>query len=132
MESFRRNVEAQGGDPRVCDEPENILPLVRESFKVESPRSGFITKVNTAEIGHAIAAIGGGRVRIDDTIDPSVGFMAEARIGDQTGSDTLLGTVYGRDESEAREAVKRIQAAYEIGDQPPTELPHLIREVINE
>ncbi len=132
MESFRRNVEAQGGDPRVCDEPENILPLVKESFKVESPRSGFITKVNTAEIGHAIAAIGGGRVRIDDTIDPSVGFMAEARIGDQTGSDTLLGTVYGRDESKAREAVKRIQAAYEIGDQPPTELPHLIREVINE
>ena len=132
MESFRRNVEAQGGDPRVCDEPENILPLVKESFKVESPRSGFITKVNTAEIGHAIAAIGGGRVRIDDTIDPSVGFMAEARIGDQTGSDTLLGTVYGREESKAREAVKRIQAAYEIGDQPPTELPHLIKEVINE
>ncbi len=132
MESFRRNVEAQGGDPRVCDEPENILPLVKESFKVESPRSGFITKVNTAEIGHAIAAIGGGRVRIDDTIDPSVGFMAEARIGDQTGSDTLLGTVYGREESKAREAVKRIQAAYEIWDQPPTELPHLIREVINE
>ena len=132
MECFRKNVEAQGGDPRVCDEPDNILPLVKESFKVESPRSGFITKVNTAEIGHAIAAIGGGRVRIDDTIDPSVGFMAEARIGDQVGSDKLLGTVYGRDESKAREAVQRIQAAYEIGDQPPTELPHLIREVINE
>ena len=132
MESFRRNVEAQGGDPRVCDDPENILPLVKESFKVESPRPGFITKVNTAEIGHAIAAIGGGRVRIDDAIDASVGFMAEARIGDQTGSDTLLGTVYGRDESKARAAVKRIQAAYEIGDQPPKELPHLIREVINE
>jgi len=132
MECFRKNVEAQGGDPRVCDEPENILPLVKESFKVESPRSGFITKVNTAEIGHAIAAIGGGRVRIDDTIDPSVGFMAEARIGDQVGADMLLGTVYGRDESKAREAVQRIQSAYEIGDQPPTELPHLIREVINE
>ena len=132
MESFRRNVEAQGGDPRVCDDPENILPLVKESFKVESPRPGFITKVNTAEIGHAIAAIGGGRVRIDDAIDPSVGFMAEARIGDQTVSDTLLGTVYGSEESKAREAVKRIQAAYEIEDQPPKELPHLIREVINE
>src|SRR2546421_123871 len=132
MECFRKNVEAQGGDPRVCDEPENILPLVKLSFKVESPRSGFVTKVNTTEIGHANAAIGGGRVRIDDTIDPSVGFMADTRIGDQVGSDSLLGTVYGRDESRAREAVQRIQSAYEIGDQPPTELPHLIREVINE
>jgi pyrimidine-nucleoside phosphorylase len=132
LECFRRNVEAQGGDPRVCDEPEKILPLVRESFKVESPRSGFITKVNTTEIGHAIAAIGGGRVRIDDTIDPSVGFIVEARIGDRISSDELLGTVYCRDESKAREAVQRIQAAYEIGDQPPTEIPQLMREVINE
>jgi pyrimidine-nucleoside phosphorylase len=132
LDCFRKNVEAQGGDPRVCDDPEKILPLVTESFKVESPRSGFITKVNTTEIGHAIAAIGGGRVRIDDTIDPSVGFIAEARIGDQIRSDELLGTVYCRDESKAREAVQRIQAAYEVGDQPPTEIPQLMREVINE
>jgi pyrimidine-nucleoside phosphorylase len=132
LDCFRKNVEAQGGDPRVCDDPEKILPLVTESFKVESPRSGFITKVNTTEIGHAIAAIGGGRVRIDDTIDPSVGFIAEARIGDQISSDELLGTVYCRDESKAREAVQRIQAAYEVGDQPPTEIPQLMREVINE
>ena len=132
MECLRKNVEAQGGDPRVCDDPDKILPLVKESFKVESPRSGFITKVNTTEIGHAIAAIGGGRVRIDDTIDPSVGFIAEARIGDRISADKLLGTVYCRDESKALEAVQRIQAAYDIGDQPPTEIPQLMREVINE
>ena len=132
LECFRQNVAAQGGDPRVCDDPEKILPLVRESFKVESPRSGFVTKVNTTEIGHAIAAIGGGRVRIDDTIEPSVGFLAEATIGDELGSQRLLGTVYCRDESKAREAVERIQAAYEISDRPPTEIPQLMREVINE
>jgi pyrimidine-nucleoside phosphorylase len=132
MECFRKNVEAQGGDPRVCDDPVGILPLVSESFKVESTRSGFVIKVNTTEIGHAIAAIGGGRVRIDDSIDPSVGFIAEATIGDQISSDQPLGTVYCRDESKAREAVQRIQAAYEIGDQPPTEIPRLMREVINE
>jgi len=132
MECFRKNIEAQSGDPRVCDDPDKILPLVKDSFKVESPRSGFITKVNTTEIGHAIAAIGGGRVRIDDTIDPSVGFIAEARIGDRISADKLLGTVYCRDGSKALEAVQRIQAAYEIGDQPPTELPQLMREVINE
>lgn len=132
LECFRKNVEAQGGEPRVCDDPARFLPLVTESFKVESPRSGFITKVNTAEIGHAIAAIGGGRVRIDDTIDPSVGFVAAIKIGDRLGEDKLLGTIYSRDESKAREAAQRIQAAYEVGDQPPTELPLLMREVINE
>jgi pyrimidine-nucleoside phosphorylase len=132
LECFRRNVEAQGGDARVCDEPARFLPLVTESFKVESSRSGFITKVNTAEIGHAIAAIGGGRVRIDDTIDPTVGFVVAVKIGDRLGEDKLLGTIYSRDEPKAQEAAQRIEAAYEVDDQPPTALPLLMREVINE
>jgi pyrimidine-nucleoside phosphorylase len=132
LECFRRNVKAQGGEPGVCDDPARFLPLVAGSFKVESPRSGFVTKINTAEIGHAIAAIGGGRVRIDDAIDPSVGFIAELRIGDRLGAGETLGTVYCRDESKAKEAAQRIQTAYEIDDQPPTEIPQLMREVIDE
>jgi pyrimidine-nucleoside phosphorylase/thymidine phosphorylase len=132
LECFRQNVAAQGGEPRVCDDPVAFLPLVTESFKVESPRSGFVTSVKTAEIGHAIAAIGGGRVRIDDAIDPAVGFIAEARIGDQIDDGANIGTVYCRDDSKGREAAQRIQTAYEIGDQSPTEIPQLLREVINE
>lgn len=132
LECFRQNVAAQGGDPRVCDDPAGFLPLVKESFKVESPRSGFVARIDTAEIGHAIAAIGGGRVRIDDAIDPAVGFMAESRIGDRLGAGATLGVVYGRDESSANEACQRIQAAYEISDHSPTEIPQLLREVINQ
>jgi pyrimidine-nucleoside phosphorylase len=132
LECFRQNIEAQGGEPRVCDDPAGFLPLAAESFKVESPRSGFVIKVNTAEIGHAIASIGGGRVRIDDTIDPTVGFIAEVRIGDRVSESAALGTVYCRDETKAREAAERIQAAYQIGDQSPSDIPLLMREVINE
>jgi pyrimidine-nucleoside phosphorylase len=132
LEYFRQNVAAQGGEPRVCDDPAGFLPLVTEAFKVESPRSGFVTKVNTSEIGHAIASIGGGRVRIDDTIDPTVGFIAQARIGDALDEGAAIGIVYCRDRSSAEEAGKRIQAAYEIGEQSPREIPQLFREVINE
>ncbi len=131
LESFRHNVMAQGGDARVCDEPAKFLPLVTESFKVESPRSGFVTRVSTADIGHAIAAIGGGRVRIDDEIDPSVGFIADVKIGDRINAGDSIGTVYCRDVAKATEAVNVIQAAYELGDAPSDELL-LVKEVINE
>src|SRR5262249_35559831 len=40
LECFRRNVETQGGDPRVCDQPARVLPLTDKCVKVESPRSG--------------------------------------------------------------------------------------------
>ena len=132
LECLRSNIEAQGGDPRVCDKPGEFLPLVKESVKVESPRSGFITTIDTTEIGHAIAAIGGGRVRIEDTVDPTVGFTSEVKLGDQVRAGEAIGTVYCADAEAATEAARRIQVSYHIGDQPIAEPPKLVKEIINE
>jgi thymidine phosphorylase len=129
---LRRNIEAQGGEPRVCDDPAGFLPLVRESVKVESPRSGYIISVDTTEIGHAIAAIGGGRVRIEDTIDPTVGFIAELKLGDQVRGGEPLGVVYCADDAAAKEAAARIRAAYHLSDEPPLKVEQLVKEIVNE
>ena len=130
LDCFRRNVEGQGGDPRVCDDPARILPLTDRAVKVESPRSGFVVKVNTEEIGHAIAEAGGGRVRIEDQIDLKVGFLGEVKIGDELRVGDPIGAVFCEDTNLGEQASKRIQAAYEIADGPPAELPVLIKEVI--
>ena len=129
---MRQNIAAQGGEPRVCDQPDSFLPLVRETVKVESPRSGYITSVDTTEIGHAIAAIGGGRVRIEDTIDPTVGYISELKLGDQVKGGDTLGVVYCADGAAAKEAAQRIQAAYRMGDEPPAEVQKLVKEIVNE
>ncbi|HEX6715496.1 MAG TPA: thymidine phosphorylase [Pyrinomonadaceae bacterium] len=132
LECLRSNIAAQGGDPRVCDAPGSFLPLVRETVKVESPRSGFITRVNTSEIGHAIAAIGGGRVRIEDTVDPTVGFTSELKLGDEIRAGEIIGIVYCADADAAAEAARRIQAAYQIGEAAMNEAPRLVKEIVNE
>lgn len=131
LECFRRNVEAQGGDPRVCDDPGQILPLTEKTIKVESPRSGFVVRVDTGEIGHAIAEAGGGRVRIEDKIDVEVGFVGEVKIGDQLRAGDLIGAVFCGDTKRGELASRRIQAAFEVAEQPPAELPALIKEVID-
>jgi pyrimidine-nucleoside phosphorylase len=130
LECFRKNVEAQGGDPSVCDDPARILPLTEKAYRVESPRSGFVVKVEAGEVGHAIAEAGGGRVRMEDRIDPTVGFVSDAKIGDELRAGDQIGLVYCEAQDRGQRAVARIQAAYEIGDAPPTELPRLIKEVI--
>jgi len=132
LECLRKNILAQGGDPRVCDAPGDFLPLVSDSVKVESPRSGYIRNVDTTEIGHTIASIGGGRVRIEDVIDPTVGFIAECKIGDQVNKGDVIGVVYCADAAKAQEAVSRIQASYEIDNEPVGERLKLVKEVINE
>ncbi|HEV2761465.1 MAG TPA: thymidine phosphorylase [Pyrinomonadaceae bacterium] len=131
LECFRRNVEAQGGDPRVCDEPERLLDLKLREVRVESPRRGFVAAVDAAEVGRAVASVGGGRVKVTDAVDPHVGFLCEARVGDEVREGDALGLLYCRDEAQAREAQARVLAAYEVADEPPPPSGELIKEVIN-
>ena len=108
-----------------------ILPLTHDSVKVESAHSGFVVRVNTEEVGHAVAEAGGGRVRIEDEIDPTVGFLSEVKIGSEVGSGDAIGLLYCSDQDRAQRAVARIQAAYVIEDERPSKLPELIKEVID-
>jgi pyrimidine-nucleoside phosphorylase/thymidine phosphorylase len=131
LERFRRNVEAQGGDARVCDEPARLLQTsTLRAVKVESARAGFVTQIEAAEIGYAISAIGGGRTRVEDEIDHQIGFVADVKHGDQLAQGDALGTLYCRDETQAATAGARIKAAYTVADGPPLEPLKLIKEFI--
>lgn len=132
LERFRLSVEAQGGEVRVCDEPSRLSDLTLAEVRVESPRTGFITEIETAEVGRAVASIGGGRLRMEDEIDPGVGFLAEASIGDEVRTGDLLGLLYCRDAEAGRAAAARLATAYAIGDAPPEKRPILIKETIAE
>ncbi len=70
-------------------------------------------------------------MRIEDTVDPTVGFTSELKLGDQVRAGEAIGVVYCADSSAAAEAARRIQAAYQIGDQL-MQLPQLVKEIVNE
>jgi pyrimidine-nucleoside phosphorylase/thymidine phosphorylase len=130
LERFRRNVEAQGGDPSVCDDPSVLSDLTVEEVKVESEHAGYVVSIDAAEVGRAVASIGGGRARVEDRIDPSVGFLAHAKTGQLVAAGEPLGLLYCRDASAAARAVERIRAAYRVGHEQPNRVPELIKEVI--
>ena len=103
--------------------------MTDKGFQVESPTSGFVRSVDTAEVGHAIADAGGGRVRIEDIIDPRVGFIANVKIGVEIRAGDRIGVVFCDDPTRGEAAAARITASYEVGEvaAPP---PELIKEVI--
>ena len=71
-------------------------------------------------------------MRIEDTIDPTVCFTSELKIGDRVKAGETIGVVYCADSSAAEDAARRIQAAYHVGDEPPAKELKLVKEVINE
>jgi pyrimidine-nucleoside phosphorylase len=104
--------------------------LTLRSVKVESRQEGFVTGVDASEVGRAASVMGGGRTHMADSIDPAVGFISEAKIGDKVSSGQSLGTLYFHDEALGAEAAEIIRSSYEIGAEPPAQLPTLIKEVI--
>jgi pyrimidine-nucleoside phosphorylase/thymidine phosphorylase len=135
LECLRRNIEAQGGDARVCDEPRRLLTAspTRE-VAVESTRKGFVTRIDAAEIGFAIADVGGGRARVEDEVDKSVGFLADVKLCEEVRAGQRLGVLLCREnDSRAEDAAARIRRAYTIGDElPRADSFKLIKEVIAE
>jgi thymidine phosphorylase len=113
LESFRACIEAQGGDPRVIDDA-TLLPQADKQRAIKSDRAGFVTAIETDEIGRVVMDWGGGRRRLEDKIDYAVGLRLHAKIGDQVDAGAPLVTVYYNDESKFEEMDARLRAAYRI------------------
>ncbi|MEO8648200.1 MAG: hypothetical protein ABI539_03445, partial [Acidobacteriota bacterium] len=114
LEKFRQNVELQGGDPRICDDPSMLLQLDLVEHAILSSGNGFVSEIDTLAIGNAIVEIGGGRTRAEDLIDSGVGYSASVVTGDAVEKGTLLGILYCRSDIQAKRIGEKLVAAYTI------------------
>ena len=92
------------------------------SRQVRAPLQGFVAAIDALAIGLCVVALGGGRRRPGEAIDPRVGFTRLAGLGAEVGdgaSFAPLGIVHARSEADADEAAAALQAAYRIGEAPP-------------
>jgi thymidine phosphorylase len=127
-ERCRRLIEAQGGNPAVLDDPA-ALPQAPVSAVWDAPRAGYVTRVAPRAIGEAIIALGGGRRRVDDEIDPSVGFVITAKPGDRVERGEPLATVYARDDAGLALGRGALDGAITIGDESPGDVLPLVGAV---
>ncbi len=120
LDKFRQMVEMQGGNPEVVDNPD-VLPKAKKVIDVKSDRGGFITAVNTVDVGISALLLGAGRTKADDVIDHAVGIEILKRIGDKVDKGEVMARFFVNDDRNLDEAVKRFLNAYEIGDARPEE-----------
>jgi len=125
LEAFRRMIQAQGGDPRVVDEPEQVLPSAPVRRPIMAERAGALAAVDAEGLGRASGDLGAGRKRKGDPIDPSVGIVFLPKIGDRLEAGQELGRVHARSDGDADTGVRAVHAAMTIGDEP-VEPPPLV------
>jgi pyrimidine-nucleoside phosphorylase len=125
VETFRRMVEAQGGDPAVVDDPAKVLPVAPVVVPIEASEDGWLAQLEAEEIGRAAVGLGAGRARKGDEVDPATGIVFGAKIGDRIRRGGPLGEVHARTEEEARIAADRVAAALSVSEEE-VEAPPLV------
>ncbi len=116
-------IQAQGGDPRVTEDP-SLLPRAKVETKVAAGRRGFVAGIDARALGMLLVAMGGGRERKEQEIDHGVGIRLLRKVGDPvTVGETLAVIEARRDAPEWAESAK---AAYRIADVPPAPEPLVI------
>jgi len=96
IERFARMVEAQGGNPGVVADP-GILPQAQAVEVYRAPAAGVVAAVEPRRIGRAITELGGGRRAVEDTVDPSVGFVITVKPGDKVKAGEPIASIFARD-----------------------------------
>jgi pyrimidine-nucleoside phosphorylase len=112
---MERMIRAQGGDPAVVDNP-LLLPRAPLVVDVRSPRSGYVTGIDARDIGLLAVALGAGRTRADQPVDPAVGIELVAKPGDPVKKGAALARLHLRTPSEDFE--HRALAAFRFGARP--------------
>ncbi|WP_437513366.1 thymidine phosphorylase [Sorangium sp. So ce1099] len=127
-EVLARMIAAQKGDPAVVQDP-GRLPSAPVVVEVAAQEAGYVVAVDPLEIGLSAVALGAGRTRADQRVDPAVGIELAAVRGDRVDRGAPLARVHARGADEARAAAARVRAAFQLGP-APAEAPALVLERI--
>jgi thymidine phosphorylase len=123
LETLQRMIEAQGGDPAVCDRPREVMPVAPVVLDVPSPTSGLVTRLPAKAVGLLSMSLGAGRQHANDDVDPAVGVELLVQEGDAVEAGQPLATIHARTDDAAAAAAARLTELVQLGEDaavPPT------------
>lgn len=114
LEKFREFITAQGGDAGFIDQPSL---LGEAAFKVDfkAEKSGLVSHWVADLVGEAAMVLGAGRAVKEDQIDPVVGIVLQAKVGDRVEKGNTLAVIHSNQE-DVSEAVDRLKKAVTISN----------------
>lgn len=119
---FRRIVEAQGGNPETIDEP-NRLPKANHVEEFRSRETGYLQHADARLLGLASNALGAGRQKVTDSVDPAVGLWMRKKPGDRVEVGEPLCDIHWNERHRLKEAEALIESAFRVGRTRPRPRP---------
>lgn len=103
-QKLKEMIKMQHGDTRVVDNSD-ILPKAKRIIKLESKTEGYITNINTEQIGTCAMLLGAGRINKEDSIDGAVGLVMKKRINDYMKKGDIIAELHVNSEDNLNKAI---------------------------
>lgn len=120
-EIFGRMTAALGGPSDFVDNHAKYLPRAPVVRPVRA--DGILAEVDTRAVGNAIIELGGGRRKVGDKLDLSVGFTDVASIGTRIDAERPLAVIHAATEADADAAESNLLAACRLSAETPEPRP---------
>ncbi len=122
LKVFLEMVKAQGGDLTVFD---NLKASHKPgaTLVLKAWKTGYVSKMDTMELGWAVQRLGAGREKAGEPVDPHAGIEFHAKRGVRVEKGQPFATLYATNETMLAEPVDRIKRAITFSDEPPEEVP---------
>ena len=117
LAKLRELVAAQGGDPRMVDDP-GRLPRAPHVATLRAARTGYVKAIAAGAVGLASVHLGAGREKKGDPIDHRTGIVLYAKVGDRVERGAPFADVHhaGRPADDA--AIEAVHAAVAFSARP--------------
>ena len=127
-EKFKTMVENQGGDLSYIEDPDRF-DVAAFSREIRAPKAGYITSMQTEQIGVAAGVLGAGREKKDSKVDYSAGILVYKKIGAYVEPGDVMAVLYTNREESLDTAGELYLESVQIDEVKP-ELPQLIVDII--
>ena len=114
-------VEEQGGDVEMIKSPEKY-PKAKYEFEIKADRDGYLSEMNSFEIGMASVEMGAGRRKKEDDVDPQAGIVLKKKIGDKISKGETILVGYTNKPSAIEAASDQLFGAVTIAETKPEEV----------
>jgi len=114
LEIFARMVSALGGPKDFCDHPHRYLPKTAVVKPVYAKQQGYVSAMQTRDIGLSIIELKGGRTTPEQKLDYATGYTQFCQIGDFVDNNKPLAIIHAQTESDCKKAAEAIQKAITV------------------
>ncbi len=128
-EIFSRMVTALGGPSDLLEHVDRILPAAPVVMPVYPNEAGFVSAVNARALGNLVIELGGGRRRLEDKLDLSVGLAEVSACGSWVDQANPVALVHARTEADCQQAARSLLAACKLTEAKP-EQTSVIHEIL--